>query len=222
MIIIHIKQLSEKVHKLRSLQTSQEIKILRIYGKALESRDFPNPGKKAGRYFQETGSDYTPGPWTEEYALHHIIRRRNQLIREKEKEFSKLLKGKIPSGMALNQYRRAIKKAEQKELQEGNYDIIFCTCNEASSQRVQQYVFPQQVIVDESGMAIEPETIIPVSICEHVILIGDHKQLQPVIDYVPAKQNGLSISLFERYAETFSGFTKTLTIQYRMVSIISS
>ena len=150
--------------------------------------------------------------------MHHIIRKRNKLIRDKEIEFSKLPKGKVPSGIALNQYRRAIKKAEQKELQGGDYDIIFCTCNEASSQRVQQYVFPQQVIVDESGMAIEPETIIPVSICEHVILIGDHKQLQPVIDYTPAKQNGLSVSLFERYAETFAGFTETLTTQYRMVS----
>ena len=36
---------------------------------------------------------------------------------------------------------------------------------------------------------------------QHVALIGDHKQLPPVITSQEAKANGLSVSLFERLAE---------------------
>ena len=68
-------------------------------------------------------------------------------------------------------------------------------------------------------MASEPECIIPLELCEHVVLIGDHKQLQPVITYKTAAEHGLSTSLFQRYAEKFEGqHIKRLTIQYRMVS----
>jgi len=80
-----------------------------------------------------------------------------------------------------------------------------------------------QCIVDESGMTHEPETIAAVSLCNHVVLIGDHKQLQPVIKYSPARENGMSTSLFERYAEHFpSGLLITLDTQYRMVRVLFS
>lgn len=36
---------------------------------------------------------------------------------------------------------------------------------------------------------------------QHVALIGDHKQLPPVIKSQEAQSNGLGISLFERLAE---------------------
>jgi superfamily I DNA and/or RNA helicase len=36
---------------------------------------------------------------------------------------------------------------------------------------------------------------------EHVALIGDHKQLPPIITSPDASKNGLEISLFERLTE---------------------
>ena len=47
-----------------------------------------------------------------------------------------------------------------------------------------------------------------------MVLIGDHKQLQPVIQDQVAKTLGLSVSMFERY----SNRAKMLALQYRMVS----
>jgi len=105
-----------------------------------------------------------------------------------------------------------------------HYDIILCTCNETASKRMLQLAKEKRIaqcIVDESGMTHEPETITAVSLCNHVVLIGDHKQLQPVIKYSPARENGMSTSLFERYAEHFPrGLLITLDIQYRMVRVI--
>ena len=66
-------------------------------------------------------------------------------------------------------------------------------------------------------MCKEPESLIPVvSTCaQQVILVGDHKQLQPIILEKRAKSLGLGRSLFQRYAKN----AKMLTKQYRMVGI---
>ncbi len=129
----------------------------------------------------------------------------------------------IASGKLCNQYRRALNAAEEKFLTCKKFDIIFCTCNEASGGRMKRHrrqLTPRQCIIDECGMAYEPETIVPLSLCEHAVLIGDHKQLQPVIEYQPAKDHGLTTSLFERYAEHYKHHIYKLKTQYRMVSLL--
>jgi len=57
---------------------------------------------------------------------------------------------------------------------------VFCTCNEASSVRVVNNIKPVQLIIDEAAMATEPEAMIPIQLADHVILIGDHMQLQVI------------------------------------------
>ena len=111
--------------------------------------------------------------------------------------------------------------AEAKELQ-STYDIILCTCNETCSNRLLKAfqrgtIRVAQCIVDECGMANEPETIAAISSCEHAVLIGDHKQLQPVVKYLAARKCGLNVSLFERYAGKKYKNLTALNVQYRMV-----
>ena len=58
------------------------------------------------------------------------------------------------------------------------------------------------VFLDEASMSTEPATLIPLMKgCRHVSLIGDHKQLPPVILSSEAREQGLAISLFERLTE---------------------
>jgi superfamily I DNA and/or RNA helicase len=66
-------------------------------------------------------------------------------------------------------------------------------------------------------MCIEAETLCAMmgSKAKQIVLIGDHKQLQPVVQCKNAKRLGLGISMFER----FSDQAQMLKIQYRMVSI---
>ena len=65
-------------------------------------------------------------------------------------------------------------------------------------------------------MCLEPETLIPIvsSQAQQVVLIGDHKQLQPIVKNKVARTLGLSTSMFERFSE--SAFL--LEEQYRMVN----
>ena len=209
------------LHKL-----SDEINILRVYGQAVESRDYPGPHCLKG-FFQVFDSEYRCPQWAHKYALHYKIRTTQdqeclQLL-AMEKMFSEqyINQGHIPGATLCAEWNKLVHITEKKVMNE-DFDIVLCTCNEAASRRITQYMRESpktsrllQCIVDESGMAYEPETIVPMSLCEHVVLLGDHKQLQPVIEYKPARENGLTTSLFERYAK--SGGSQLLDIQYRMV-----
>ena len=77
------------------------------------------------------------------------------------------------------------------------------------------------IFLDEASMSTEPASLIPImkgvrqygyldwikylfGMCtqsQHVALIGDHKQLPPVITSAEAQAQGLGISLFERLTE---------------------
>ena len=94
--------------------------------------------------------------------------------------------------------------------------IILCTCAVAGSPRINLCCDNiQQCIVDECGMCLEPESLIPIACsgARQVILIGDHKQLQPIIQDKVARSLGLNVSMFERLSKR----AIMLELQYRMV-----
>ena len=64
-------------------------------------------------------------------------------------------------------------------------------------------------------MCMELETLVPItsSKARQAVLIGDHKQLQPIIQDSLAMTLGLKVSMFERLSKQ----AKMLELQYRMV-----
>ena len=227
---MHVNLTAENLHNLIKNHSDSSLKILRIYGRAVERQKYPGPYRYKHAYQREQ-SEYKCPDWAMEYSLHHIIHQADRhpdfkKLVELEKKFERdLSKDYIPTSVACKEHRDAVEKAENTVLRQ-HYDIVLCTCNEASSKRVSgrmhkdgsvvKLMSPRQCIIDESGMAYEPETMVPISLCEHAVLLGDHKQLQPIVEYHPAREHGLTTSLFQRYAQSV-GFCKTLTVQYRMV-----
>ncbi len=197
------------------------IKILRIYSSSVERKSYPDPS--------HTQSSFTAAEcpeWAEKYALHHMLRdERNcnkfpelEELKEIEKNIKKLDENKLASSTLIKKHKKGIEDATTAFLKANQFDIVFCTCNEASGKRAKIFNV-RQCIIDESGMAYEPETIVPLRLCEHAVLIGDHQQLQPVMNYGPAKKCGLSTSLFERITVQYKNkYTYSLKTQYRMVS----
>ena len=113
-------------------------------------------------------------------------------------------------------YREKVTIASKAELTK--YEVIFCTCSIAMAKRMTEALGDKiaQVIIDECGMCKEPECFIPLvafNKVERIVLIGDHKQLQPIVSNRKAQDFGLGRSLFERYADR----AIMLTDQYRMV-----
>ena len=71
-------------------------------------------------------------------------------------------------------------------------------------------------------MCPEPQCLVPIlaTKAEQVVLIGDHKQLRPIIKCREAALLGLNTSLFERYADNKRIPLTMLELQYRMVSVL--
>lgn len=87
------------------------------------------------------------------------------------------------------------------------------------------------VIVDEAGKATPPEIMVPICLGKKVVLVGDHKQLPPVVDEallklqdkekMNIKKEDLELSLFEYLERSLNGDCKNiLDEQYRMNPVI--
>lgn len=87
------------------------------------------------------------------------------------------------------------------------------------------------VIVDEAGKATPPEILVPICLGRKVVLVGDHKQLPPVVDETLLKlqdkermnisKEDLELSLFEHLERSLSDDCKNiLDEQYRMNPVI--
>lgn len=97
-------------------------------------------------------------------------------------------------------------------------DVICGSAIAAGSKELEMIDLPV-VFFDEASMATEPVTLIPLMKgCRHLCIIGDHKQLPPVVTSPEAKADGLSRSLFERLIEGGDKRVKSmmLDIQFRM------
>ena len=202
------------------LPADHSLKIIRVYSKDIERKDYPGP-KHHEDVYGRGRTDARCEPSKREYALHHIVRRKNPKINAIESKFEQLHReGKIPSQKMRAEYRSLVFTSELAALRDG-VDIVLCTCNEASSHRIMESIKPVYCIIDECAMATEPECMVPIRQAENVVLIGDHQQLQPVIQCKQAGERGLGCSLFERYVEKVKVEPHMLEIQYRMVSTSS-
>ena len=77
-------------------------------------------------------------------------------------------------------YRRLLSEAEAAVLSAA--EVVCCTCVTAGSRRVARLAPFSAVLVDEAMAATEPECLVPVSLgATQLVLVGDHKQLGPVV-----------------------------------------
>jgi len=114
---------------------------------------------------------------------------------------------------------RQLTKAAEKEILDAA-DVVCCTCVGAGDPRLAKRKF-RCVLIDESTQSAEPECLIPlISGCKQAILVGDHKQLGPVIMNKKAAKAGLNQSMFERLVNLGMAPIR-LNIQYRMHPCLS-
>lgn len=197
-------------------------KIIRVYSEVLENQVFPIPrdsmqiGSQKGRRYELITKDEN-----KDIALHHLIRDYGKKFSARIKEFDRIFydirQRDCPEEISdekIEEYQKLVTDAVVHELQ--SYDVILCTCATSASPRMKRGVNIRQIIIDECGMCMEPESLIPLvtfKAAEQVVLIGDHKQLQPIVLNTVASDLGLKVSLFERYKDR----AIMLTEQYRMV-----
>ncbi len=117
-----------------------------------------------------------------------------------------------------NRLNKLSKDAERMILRSAQ--VICCTCVGAGDHRLKGLKF-RAVVLDEATQAVEPEALIPVVHGpKQVVLIGDHRQLGPVILSKEAAKAGLNQSLFERLINLGIRPIR-LQVQYRMHPCLS-
>ncbi|XP_036099976.1 helicase with zinc finger domain 2 isoform X1 [Molossus molossus] len=195
------------------LSWKAELKPLRVYGEQAEATEFPMPGVSSRGPSRRSSREGRPNQTLRAITLHHRIRQPSNPFAPSIKAFdARLQKGEIFSEEDLAKYRKVLGKARKFELD--RHRVILCTCSCAASASLKS-LDVRQILVDEAGMATEPETLIPlVNFCraEKVVLLGDHKQLRPVVKNEQLQNLGLDRSLFERYRRD----AHMLDTQYRM------
>ncbi|KAL4220570.1 NFX1-type zinc finger-containing protein 1 [Mactra antiquata] len=144
--------------------------------------------------------------WVLKYSDHL-----RSLINEKEDEFD----------AAAKRYQEALMQ-EDKEILKNSTIIGMTTTGAAKYQRVLQELKPRIIVVEEAAEVLEAHVVTTLSRgCEHLVLIGDHKQLKPnPTVYKLATNYNLDVSLFERMVE--NGIRcDCLELQHRMKPEIS-
>ena len=110
-----------------------------------------------------------------------------------------------------------LKHLKDSEIMEQADVIGMTTTGSARYWHVLQQILPKVIIVEEAAEVLESHIVTALSPgCEHLILIGDHKQLMPSpAVYELAKRYNLDLSLFERMVN--NGMQcNTLVTQHRM------
>ncbi|NXI93855.1 HELZ2 Helicase, partial [Psophia crepitans] len=194
------------------LLTMKNLKPLRVYGEAIETMEYPYPGSNRHLY-RKALRDAKPKRELSEIILHHRIRRPpNPFWREICNFDTRMKKGEQITEEEIKKYKMKLSDARAYEL--AGHDVILCTCSAASANSLER-LNVRQIIIDECAMSTEPETLIPLvsyRYAEKVVLLGDHKQLRPVVNNDFCKSLGMETSLFERYRNQ----AWMLDTQYRM------
>ena len=113
---------------------------------------------------------------------------------------------------------RLKRKIEQQIMNKA--DVVCCTSSGAGDHRVKRHKF-LSCLVDECGQGNEADTLIPISrTYGRVVLVGDHKQLGPVIHCEDAKKAGMELSMFDRLIKIGIPI-RMFNKQYRMHPAIS-
>jgi len=89
--------------------------------------------------------------------------------------------------------------------------VVAATTASCGSRVMREQAF-DVAVVDEAGQLTEPASLAATTLADRFVLIGDHKQLPPVVQDAPE----LETSLFERLIETYPDAGVMLDRQYRM------
>ncbi|XP_053106245.1 helicase with zinc finger domain 2 [Hemicordylus capensis] len=195
------------------LKMRPSLRPLRVYGETIEHMEFPYPGSSL-HISRKAQRDSKSKPEIRDITLHYRIRHPPNPSAQQICEFdARVRRGEEIAEDEVTQYKQLLSTARKYELK--RHDVILCTCSASCAAFLVDGLNVKQVLIDECGMATEPETLIPLvnhRRLEKVVFLGDHKQLRPVVHNDFCKTLGMETSLFERYKHQ----ALLLDTQYRM------
>lgn len=94
--------------------------------------------------------------------------------------------------------------------------LVACTVLTAARHVLMKQFNVDYCIVDEAGQITQPNTIGAVLTAQRFVLVGDDRQLPPLVVSSEAQAEGMDISLFKRLVDAHPEAVSSLDMQYRM------
>lgn len=127
---------------------------------------------------------------------------------------------------AVNTIAVAVNKLDQQEVVQEllrQAQVVFCTLSSSGSMPIIRMDHVSDIIIDEASACTEPEILVPLrKKPKRMLLVGDPKQLPPMVQSPEAIKKGLSRSLQDRFMFRNNFPFTLLDVQYRMKPEISS
>uniref|UniRef100_A0A8D9EVL1 NFX1-type zinc finger-containing protein 1 n=1 Tax=Cacopsylla melanoneura TaxID=428564 RepID=A0A8D9EVL1_9HEMI len=158
------------------------------------------------------GHDLVNASYEQRWNLywHWVTRLRQTLHKQMEEE-------KIKYKQTLLQFEQIIRQPELLDLMKTKQVVALTTTKAAKIHPILCELKPKVIVIEEAAEVLEAHILASLTpYCEHLILIGDHKQLRPRTSvHELARDFNLDVSLFERLIN--NGFHHvTLQVQHRM------
>ncbi|XP_059169736.1 NFX1-type zinc finger-containing protein 1-like [Physella acuta] len=234
----HETSATESRHRKREMTILQRAKVLGVDVTVDAAEDGTDPAKEWQKVQKKLSFGQVvkklkatkPMSEREEKQVNNVwlldINDRYRLYKLWIDRYLKSLNGKIKS--LVEEYdevlarKMEVRKMQDVDILEQAQVIGMTTTGAAKHRKLLQAVKPRIVVVEEAAEVLEAHIVTALSEhCQHLILIGDHKQLRPKTEvYQLAKQFGLEISLFERLVNNDVSCVQ-LTEQHRMRPEIS-
>ena len=113
-----------------------------------------------------------------------------------------------------NQFDQLYRSAEKFILDRA--EVICCTCSASFDSRIENKYKFENVLIDEATQAVEPVSMLAMlNGARKVVIVGDNKQLGPVVISRRVANAGLKLSLYERLIKLGIQPIRLL-VQYRM------
>ncbi|KAJ8335594.1 hypothetical protein SKAU_G00389360 [Synaphobranchus kaupii] len=199
------------------LKLKRVLKPLRVYSDQIEMLEFPYPGSRM-MVCRKSLREEKPNEALRSITLRYLIRKTDNPYSQNIKSFEdRIEEDGVINDVEIAKYRKLLNDARQHELKK--HDVVLCTCAAAQDPNFNKTMNFRQILIDECSMATEPEALIPLVSHnpEQIVLLGDHKQMQPIVQCKLARTLGMKKSLFERYQTTScKDLVTMLDTQYRM------
>ncbi|XP_039515591.1 helicase with zinc finger domain 2 isoform X1 [Pimephales promelas] len=192
---------AEQLLKLRGV-----LKPLRIYCDQMEMREYKYLGSDL-KLCRRSLRDEKPNEKLRDINLMYLVREPENPLSEKVETLRK-----SETEDEIDDYKAVLKEAHQHEIRK--CDVVLCTCASALKPEIREVMDFRQILIDECAMATEPEAFIPLVSYnpQQIVLLGDHKQIRPIVQCALVNKMGMRQSLFERYMD----LAIMLDTQYRM------
>uniref|UniRef100_A0A914UN63 DNA replication ATP-dependent helicase/nuclease n=1 Tax=Plectus sambesii TaxID=2011161 RepID=A0A914UN63_9BILA len=99
--------------------------------------------------------------------------------------------------------------------------VVAATCLQAANHLLFGSRRFDYVIIDEATLSLQSACLGPLLVADRFVLVGDPKQLRPIVQCRTARQEGMGDTLFEQLEERNESAVVCLRHQYRMNSEIA-